>query len=199
MFDDYELVNDKVVKIKQVCQWYVDCFEDCLQMGGGLVFCGIIGIGKMYLVCVIVNYVMKEYCCVVLFILVVKMFCVIKVFYGLKFDCIEEQVICSFMDFDLFIVDEIGVQCGIEIELLLVQEIIDECYQQVCLIIFILNFLELCLVEYIGEWVVDWMYEGGGVILVFEWESYWWSGKGCCFFQLGLQLVFNGMWDFYVG
>ncbi|PHR17316.1 MAG: ATP-binding protein [Sphingopyxis sp.] len=198
-FDDYEPVNDKAAKIKQACQRYADRFEDRLQMGGGLVLCGITGTGKTHLACAIANHVMKEHRRVALFTSVVKMSRAIKASYGSKSDRTEEQVIRSFTDPDLLIVDEIGAQRGTETELLLAQEIIDERYQQVRPTILISNLSESRLAEYIGERAVDRMYEGGGAILAFEWESYRRSGKGRRFPQPGPQLVPNGMRDFYAG
>jgi DNA replication protein DnaC len=182
-FDDYQPANDKAAKIKAACQRYAERFEDRLQMGGGLVLCGKPGTGKTHLACAIANHVMREFFRVPLFTSVTKMSRAVKATYTPKSDRTEAQVIRSFVDPDLLILDEVGAQRGTETELLLAQEIIDERYQEVRPTILISNLPESELGRYIGDRAIDRMYEGGGAILAFDWDSYRRTGQSRRFEQ----------------
>lgn len=182
-FDDYQPANNKAAKIKAACQRYAERFEDRLQMGGGLVLCGKPGTGKTHLACAIANHVMREFFRVPLFTSVTKMSRAVKATYTPKSDRTEAQVIRSFVDPDLLILDEVGAQRGTETELLLAQEIIDERYQDVRPTILISNLPESELGRYIGDRAIDRMYEGGGAILAFDWDSYRRSGRSRRFEQ----------------
>ncbi|HAI90003.1 MAG TPA: hypothetical protein DCL46_10135, partial [Alcanivorax sp.] len=173
----------KAAKIKAACQRYAERFEDRLQMGGGLVLCGKPGTGKTHLACAIANHVMREFFRVPLFTSVTKMSRAVKATYTPKSDRTEAQVIRSFVDPDLLILDEVGAQRGTETELLLAQEIIDERYQEVRPTILISNLPESELGRYIGDRAIDRMYEGGGAILAFDWDSYRRSGQSRRFEQ----------------
>lgn len=176
-FDDYEPANDKARKILAACKRYAENFEDRLSMGGGLVFCGKPGTGKTHLACAIGNHVMREHLRVVLFTSITKMSRAIKATYARDSQRTEEQVIRDFVEPDLLILDEVGAQRGTETELLLAQEIIDERYQAVKPTILISNLAESELGEYIGERALDRMYEGGGAVFAFDWESFRRGGK----------------------
>lgn len=182
-FDDYQPPNDKAAKAKAACQRYAEQFEGRLQMGGGLVLCGKPGTGKTHLACAIANHIMREFCRVPLFTSVTKMSRAVKATYGPKAEKSEAQVIRSFVEPDLLILDEVGAQRGTETELLLAQEIIDERYQEVRPTILISNLPESELGRYIGDRAIDRMYEGGGAILAFDWESFRRSGTNRRFDQ----------------
>ncbi|WP_421722401.1 ATP-binding protein [Alloalcanivorax xenomutans] len=177
-FDDYQPPNDKASKALATCRKYAERFEDRLQMGGGLVLCGTPGTGKTHLACAIANHVIREFYRVALFTSVTKMARAVKATYSPKSDRTEDQVIRDFVTPDLLILDEVGAQRGTETELLLAQEIIDERYQEVRPTILISNLPESELGRYIGERALDRMYEGGGAVLAFDWESHRRAGKG---------------------
>ena len=171
-FDGYQPQNDKSARILATCKRYADKFEDRLAMGGGLVLCGKPGTGKTHLACAIANHIITEFCRVPLFTSVTKMSRAVKSTYSAKSDKTESEMIREFVQPDLLILDEVGAQRGTETELLLAQEIIDERYQQVRPTILISNLPETELAKYIGDRALDRMYEGGGAVLAFDWDSY---------------------------
>jgi len=171
-FDDYQPQSDKSARILATCKRYAEKFEDRLAMGGGLVLCGKPGTGKTHLACAIANHIITEFCRVPLFTSVTKMSRAVKSTYSTKSDKTESEMIREFVQPDLLILDEVGAQRGTETELLLAQEIIDERYQQVRPTILISNLPETELAKYIGDRALDRMYEGGGAVLAFDWDSY---------------------------
>lgn len=177
-FDDYLPPNDGARKALATCKRYAEKFEDRLSMGGGLVLCGTPGTGKTHLACAIANHVIREFYRVALFTSVTKMSRAVKATYSPRADRTEDQVIRDFVAPDLLILDEVGAQRGTETELLLAQEILDERYQEVRPTILISNLPESDLGKYIGDRALDRMYEGGGAILAFDWESHRRSGQG---------------------
>lgn len=171
-FDSYTPPNDKAGKIADACKRYADNFEDRLSMGGGLVLCGKPGTGKTHLACAIGEAVMRECCRSVRFTSITDMAREVKATYSRNAEKTEQQVIGDYMQPDLLIIDEVGAQRGTETELLLAQEIIDKRYQGVRSTILISNLPEDELAKYIGERAIDRMYEGGGAVFAFDWESY---------------------------
>lgn len=171
-FASYKPANDAAQKALATCKRYADVFEDRIAMGGGLVLCGTPGTGKTHLACAIANHVMKNNQRGALFTSATKMARAIKATYGKDSDKTESDVIRSFVLPDLLIIDEVGAQRGTETELLLTQEILDERYQAVRSTILISNLPEDELGKYIGERALDRMYEGGGAIVRFDWQSY---------------------------
>lgn len=182
-FDQFEADTDAKKRTLATCRKYADSFEDRLSMGGGLVMCGKPGTGKTLLACSIANQIITENLRAPVFTSVTKLARAVKDTYRKGSELTEQQAIDSFVEPDLLIIDEIGAQRGTETELLIMQEIIDERYQQVRSTILLSNLPEHELGQYIGERALDRMYEGRGAILAFTWESYRRKGKSRVFEQ----------------
>lgn len=182
-FEHFEADSDVKKRILATCKKYADSFEDRLSMGGGLVFCGKPGTGKTLLACAIANQIITDSLRVPVFTSVTKLARAVKDTYRKGSELTEQDVIDSFVNPDLLIIDEIGAQRGTETELLIMQEVIDERYQQVRSTILLSNLPEQELGQYIGERAIDRMYEGKGAVLAFTWESYRRKGKSRTFEQ----------------
>lgn len=184
-FDGYQVVNDKAKRNLLICRKYADNFDDRRRQGGSLVLCGKPGTGKTHLACAIGlevcerralqvpdDKVSNMHPSPVLFTTVLKIARAIKDTYRKGADKTEGQAIQDFVIPDLLIIDEVGAQRGTETELLVAQEVIDERYQAVKPTIIISNLPESELAGYIGDRALDRMYEGGGAVLAFDWDSY---------------------------
>lgn len=170
--DAFNPPTDKSSKILAACKRYAENFEDRLAMGGGLVLCGQPGTGKTHIACAIADHVIAEHCRTAVFTSIMDMAREVKATYSRDSKRTEAEVIKDYLTPDLLVIDEVGAQRGTETELLLAQEIIDKRYQQVRSTIVISNLPEDELGRYIGERAIDRMYEGGGAVFAFDWDSY---------------------------
>jgi len=84
----------------------------------------------------------------------------------------EEDAIEAFVEVDLLIIDEIGVQFGSDTEKMFMFDIINGRYEE-CLPTVIISNLDVDGVkEIIGERCIDRLREDGGKVVAFDWESY---------------------------
>lgn len=72
----------------------------------------------------------------------------------------------------LLVIDEVGVAFGTESERTIFYQIINGRYERVLPTVLVSNLAEKDLPASIGERAMDRLREGGGVTLVFDWESY---------------------------
>ncbi|TCJ96171.1 DNA replication protein DnaC [Volucribacter psittacicida] len=170
-FDNYQDL-DVNSKAKRVCEAYAKKWQERKAVGGGLILTGKPGTGKSHLACAIANYVIEKYQDDVLMTTALRIMRKVKSTWEKNADLTESEVIEVYVDKDLLIIDEVGVQFGSEAEKIILFEIINERYEQLKPTILISNLLEDELAGYIGERVIDRMREGKGAMIAFDWESY---------------------------
>ena len=175
-FNGYEANSDKSKKALMACQKYADNFDTRLSAGGGMIFCGEAGTGKTHLASAIINKIIHDqYASVFMSALAATRH--VKATYAKDSYKSESDAIKDFLRPDLLVIDEVGVQFGTDAEKIILFEIINQRYQHVKPTILISNLTLDELSEYIGERVVDRMYEGGGAVLSFDWGSYRRAGR----------------------
>jgi DNA replication protein DnaC len=175
-FVGYETKSDKSNTALKTCQKYADNFENRAKVGGGMIFCGKAGTGKTHLASAIINQVFKARH-VSVFMSALGATRHVKATYSKDSKKSESQAINDFLRPDLLVIDEVGVQFGTDAEKVILFEIINQRYQDVKPTILISNLTLIELSDYIGERVVDRMYEGGGAVLSFDWDSYRRAGR----------------------
>lgn len=152
-------------------QDYADRFEEVMKKGSCLIFCGDVGTGKTHLAIGIANEILKrDYHPV--FVSVIKAIRKIKETYSRDSDLTEDDAIKSFIEPDLLILDEVGVQFGSETEKLYLFEIINGRYEQMKPTLLISNLGTKELEGFIGSRVMDRLRESGGKAVIFNWKSY---------------------------
>jgi len=176
-FDGYRPPTKQAQANHAMCRAYAQRFSERHASGASLVLCGKPGTGKTHLACAIGNHVISALVLPVIYTSVTKLARSVKATYSRDADQTEEQAIRQYVEPALLVIDEVGAQRGSETELLLAQEIIDERYQQLRPTIIISNLPERELAGFIGERALDRMYEGGGAVLAFDWDSYRRSGS----------------------
>lgn len=154
-----------------IAKAYAEGFADNAKLGRCLIFCGGVGTGKTHLAIGVANSIM-EMGKQPVFISVLKAIRKIKETYSREVQTTEDEAIKSFIDPDLLILDEVGVQFGSETEKMYLFEIINGRYERLKPTIIISNLGLKDLETFIGSRVMDRLREGGGKAIVFDWQSY---------------------------
>lgn len=152
---------------------YAENWEENLKRGRSLIFSGMLGTGKTHLAIGIAK-VFLENGKQPVFISLIKAIRLIKSTYGNRSDrgLSEAQAIAQFVDPDLLILDEVGVQFNSETERMCLFEIVNERYEQSKPTIFLSNLTLKEMSEVVGERIMDRMRENGGSAVIFDWESH---------------------------
>jgi DNA replication protein DnaC len=170
-FGDYDPEVKPAKVALAVCRRYAEDFASQSERGRSLVLTGGPGTGKTHLACAVANHVIEQNLSQVRFTTVSEMLRRIKETYRKDSDISESQVIGSFSECDLLIIDEIGVQVGSEHEKLLLFEVLNQRYNDLLPTILISNLSADELETFLGHRVMD-RYRECGVILAFDWQSY---------------------------
>lgn len=96
----------------------------------------------------------------------------VKETYGKGAGRTEAQAIRDLVDPDLLILDEVGVQHGSDTEKLILFEIINGRYEAARPTIVISNLDAEGLEQFLGEPAFDRLREGGGRLVVLDWQSH---------------------------
>lgn len=146
-------------------------FPKVMERGANFVFCGKPGAGKTHLACAIANHVMRTFGASALFITVFDAIQRVKSTYGDKSQS-ERAVMQAFTEPDLLILDEVGVQFGTDFEKVIITDLINRRYNDMRPTIILSNLDEAELSAFLGERIMDRMFEGGGGVIGFGWGSY---------------------------
>lgn len=155
----------------QVAQRYADNFGAVRKAGACLIFCGDVGTGKTHLAIGIAHAVLEQGGQAV-FSSVIRAVRSVKETYSKGAERTEAQALRDLVEPDLLILDEVGVQFGSDAEKLILFEIINGRYEARRPTIIISNLAIGELEHYLGARAVDRLREGGGKVVVFDWESY---------------------------
>lgn len=148
---------------------YAQNFTAKKEQGTSLTVIGRVGAGKTHLVCSLVNELLKnDYTALYSdFWQVINE--IRKAYNDYALDV--EKIINRFCQFDLLVVDEVGVQSGTSNERLLFSQLINERYKSQLPTIIVSNLNELEIIKTIGERAYDRLKENGGKLVVFNGES----------------------------
>lgn len=163
--------TDGAKRALTVARSYVQDFEETRKEGASLIFCGGVGTGKTHLAIGIANAVL-EMRLRVRFVSVMNAVRTVKETYNRDSDDTERQALNEFINPDLLVLDEVGVQFGSDTEKMILFEIINGRYEQMKPTVVISNLAKEALGEFIGERSIDRLRENGGRLVVFDWASY---------------------------
>jgi len=182
-FSDRELSNYHAKTAEQqmvlaLVTEFAEKFADAMKRGTCLTLVGNVGTGKTHLACGVAKHVMRNGYSA-LYSQVSEIIRKVRSTWGGKGERSEEQVINDFASIDLLIMDEIGVQFGTEAEQITLFEIINKRQANLKPMILLSNLPassddknQRTLPDYLGTRVFDRLREGGGKLLVCDWESY---------------------------
>lgn len=150
---------------------YANKFKAMQDNGGSMIFYGTCGTGKTHLACAIANHIVSEKKGNVLYSKVYDVTASVKNSWSGK-GATESEVIKQYTKPDLLIIDEVGVQFGSEAEQMILFRILNKRYEDIKPTIIVSNLDEGGLTKFLGERLIDRMYEGGGGMVAFNWESH---------------------------
>lgn len=149
---------------------YADEFDQALEVGTSLILCGNPGTGKTHLACGIAQHLMSQGR-TALFTRVIDMARSVKECYGHHSTKTERQVIAEYARPDLLVLDEVGHQHGSDTERMILFDVINARYEECKPVILITNLQLSELKTYLDDRAQDRLREGGGRVIVFDWQS----------------------------
>lgn len=171
-FTNFEPHCEKAANALAKCKAYAEGFDEVAEQGRCLIMTGKVGTGKTHLAAAIANYLIHERREVPLFVGVAQAIRSIKDTWRKDSEHSESEVLRWFVEPDLLILDEVGVQFGSETEKLLIFEIINKRYESVKPTVILTNLTLAELGGVMGERAKDRLRENGGIAIEFDWESY---------------------------
>ncbi|GAH02732.1 unnamed protein product, partial [marine sediment metagenome] len=163
--DNYKTDNDGQRKAVKAARWMIEHFEFTM----GLILLGSPGTGKNHIASGIIHETIANEK-TALMTTAMKIVRTIKDSW--KDNSVsEEEIIERFVEPDLLVIDEIGIQFGSDTEKLYISEIINDRYEARKPSIIIGNMTLEEVESQVGERVIDRFREGGKVV-IFDWTSY---------------------------
>lgn len=176
-FENYRAETPDQQRAKKTAQSYADNFSQAMDSGQSMIFSGKTGTGKTHLANAIANQIVRNGCTAI-FITVRDLVGKVKETWGRNAERNENEVKKHFIDVDLLILDEVGVQFDSEAEKLIMFDVINGRYEEVKPTIVLSNFPidaddgKPSIRKVLGDRVLDRLREGGGKMIPFNWKSY---------------------------
>lgn len=177
--DNYETHSEKQKAVLDFCKAYATGFEEVMKQGSSIILSGTVGTGKTHLSIGIANAIMASGR-TALFSTAAGIVRRVRATWG-KNDEDEMDAMRIFINPDLLIVDEVGVQSGSDNEHQIIFEILNRRYENCCPTILLTNLplqdqnengvIRKGLKSFIGERLLDRMREGGGKAFTLDWKS----------------------------
>ena len=170
-FDGFQARNNAQRDALSTARDYAERFDAHIAQGRNLVFCGRVGTGKTHLAAAFAMTALDSGYSVLMtsaFRLAMR----IKESYSRDSETTTLQAIDSIVDYDLLVIDEVGVQFGSETEKLLLTQVLNGRYEELLPTLIVTNLPETQLGDYLGDRLIDRLCDRGSVLVPFAWDSY---------------------------
>jgi DNA replication protein DnaC len=182
-FDEYHTTTPAQEQVCALAREYSEGFDRHRSVGRCLVFMGGVGTGKTHLCCSILQCLANHefparpgYCISVgyhvLYSSASELIRKLRATWRNDSRITEEQAIGELTTPHLLAIDEVGVGFGTEGERAQLSELIDARYRLSKPTLVITNLGREGLAEYIGGRSVDRLKDKGGIVALFNWDSY---------------------------
>ena len=169
--ESYQTPHKWQLEAKTKIQSYIDNLDDNLANGRNIILIGGVGTGKTHLSIVLLKAVIENGG-IGLFVTASDLFMTIRDTWTRSSEISTLDRVRQFVDLDLLIIDEIGVQRGTDNEREILFSIINSRYNSLKPTVLLSNLSIKGVKEYIGERTFDRLKEDGGRIVVLNGESY---------------------------
>ncbi|NRD72682.1 ATP-binding protein [Shewanella sp. VB17] len=169
-FDNYYTRLAGQVKAVDIAQEYVRRFVELASLGKGFLFTGTPGTGKNHIASAIANELIAKHHSVML-MSVMDLFARARESYGYN-HLTEGHLLSEFLEPDLLIIDEIGLQRGSRDELLWFTRILDKRLYANKPTGFVTNLDQKALQQLLGERAYQRLQDAVSVMVKFDWQSY---------------------------
>lgn len=167
--NNFEVKSAEQAEARDFAVSYINGFE--VNNGGGFIFSGNPGTGKNHLASAICNELMnRNKSCMV--ITVTELMQKLRNCYNSGSETTEDQFIRSMIEFDLLILDEIGLQRGTDAEKLALNQIVDQRISRFKPTGMLTNLDQRTINDCLGVRIMDRMRSNSGKWISFNWNSY---------------------------
>jgi DNA replication protein DnaC len=170
-FENYIASTGGQERALSVAQSYAHQYDSIRKTGSSLTFCGGPGCGKTHLACAIANQLLNLEGDVI-YTQAIELVRAIRDTWRPHSTKSETEVINSYRNTGLLIVDEIGVQFGAEAEKNQMFDVLDGRYREMRPSLIVSNLSEKALQDCLGPRVFDRLMETGSTVVTFNWGSY---------------------------
>lgn len=170
-FAQYVAKTPAQQKALTTCREYAESFLDHFEAGRCLLLLGKPGTGKTHLAAAIAWQVMTQSSATAVYRTVGGILQYIKGSYDSRAEYSEAEAFASLVKPSLLVIDEVGATKPTEFEQATLFAIINGRYEDQRPTIVVSNLMPAELPPVLGERSVDRLREGGGIALVFDWQS----------------------------
>jgi DNA replication protein DnaC len=168
-FDNFRVNSQGQAAALSVAKEYAENFKKHQKNGTGLIFSGLPGTGKSHLAAAILQGVMPDNAG--LYITCMGLIRAVRGTWRKDSEKSESEVLRSFCNVPLLVLDEIGVQYGTDGEQTIIFDVLDRRYREMRPTILLTNQATAGFKEFIGERSFDRLVETSRWV-AFDWESY---------------------------
>lgn len=168
--EDFE-VTDRNREVVEYFRDYAAHLDERIEAGTCIILTGRPGTGKTHLACALLT-VARGRCHQCLFTSVAGLVRAVRDTWRVGAQVSESQMIQNYVDLDLLVIDEVGVQAKSDNERNILFAVINGRYEEMKPTIILSNETLREVKEIIGERAFDRLREGGGRAFSMQWESY---------------------------